>query len=139
MLSSAATAPRHREPTIFFFEGERPTRSERRSRLAGFRALLLGGVLIALLTVILHPATDRTGCSNYGGNGNGTAFSDDRWDLFYPLILLLWLSTVIVEQFLPSTRSGRGTGWTVARGFLAIMLTISTCCVAELKVLALCH
>ncbi|MBB2947577.1 hypothetical protein FB565_007348 [Actinoplanes lutulentus] len=43
-------------------------------------ALLVGGVLLTMLTVALQPATERRGCSNYGGNGNGTAFSDEIWD-----------------------------------------------------------
>ncbi|MDI6103646.1 hypothetical protein QLQ12_34040 [Actinoplanes sp. NEAU-A12] len=37
-----------REPTIFFFEGERAGLAKRRAPLAGFRALLVGGAGLVL-------------------------------------------------------------------------------------------
>ncbi|GAB3864071.1 hypothetical protein GCM10029963_73850 [Micromonospora andamanensis] len=142
MLSSAAPAPRTGElpgePTTFFFKSERAGLTKRRSPLAGFWALLVGGVLLTTLTVVLQPATDVRGCSNYGGNGNGTAFSDGIWDLYY-LLLLVWLLAVVVEQLLPITWNGRGAGLIVVRAFLAVMLVLIACCGVEIKLLALCH
>ncbi|GIE33757.1 hypothetical protein Ait01nite_068020 [Actinoplanes italicus] len=64
---------------------------------------MFGGALLLVLTVALQPALDTTGCSNYGGNGNGTAFSDGIWDLIYPGLLFSWMLAVLVEQFVPVT------------------------------------
>jgi hypothetical protein len=107
--------------------------------MAGFWALLVGGVLLALLTLVLQPATDVTGCSNYGGNGNGTAFSDGIWDLYYPLLLLIWLLAVIVEQLLPVTWNGRKAAPIIARALLAIMTALTASCCAAFQLLLLCH
>ncbi len=121
------------------FNGERAGLSKRRSALAGFRAVLGGGVLMTVLTVALQPATDVRGCSNYGGNGNGTAFSDEIWDLYYPLLLLGWLVAVIVEQLLPVTWNGRKGSSTIIRALLAVTIVVVAACGAELKLLGLCH
>ena len=131
------TAPR--EPTIFFFEGERAGLAERRAPLAGFWALLVGGALLAVLTVALRPITDVRDCSNYGGSGNASAFPDEIWDLYYPLVLLGWLSAVVVEQLLPVTWNGRRTGAIVARGLLAVAITVTASCCAGVQLLSLCH
>ncbi|MFI1994452.1 hypothetical protein [Actinoplanes sp. NPDC020271] len=139
MLGLAGRQPRSGEPTIFFFEGKRAGLSKRRSALAGFWALLCGGVLMTVLTVALQPATDVRGCSNYGGNGNGTAFSDGIWDLIYPLLLLGWLAAVIVEQLLPVTWNGRKAGSIIVRAVLAVATVVVISCGAELNLLALCH
>ena len=139
MLGSAARQPRFREPAIFFFKGERAGLSERRSGLAGFRAALGGGLLMTVLTIALQPATDVRGCSNYGGNGNGTAFSDGIWDLIYPLLLLGWLVAVIVEQLLPVTWDGRKASLIIVRAFLAVAMVAVISCGMELKLLVLCH
>ena len=139
MLGLAARPPRSGEPTIFFFKGERAGLSKRRSALAGFWAALCGGVLMTVLTVALQPATDVRGCSNYGGNGNGTAFSDSMWDLVYPLLLLGWLVAVIVEQLLPVTWDGRKASLIIVRAFLAVAMVAVISCGMELKLLVLCH
>ncbi|GIF05187.1 hypothetical protein [Actinoplanes siamensis] len=125
--------------TIFFFEGERAGLAKPRAPLAGFRALLVGAVLLTVLTVALRPATDVRDCPNYGGNGNASAFPDESWDLFYPLLLLAWLLTVVVEQLLPVTWNGRGAGLIVARGLLAVTVALTASCCAGLKLLLLCH
>ncbi|GLW29397.1 hypothetical protein [Actinoplanes regularis] len=130
---------RSRETTIFFFEGERAGLSKHRSPLAGFWALLVGGALLTVLTVALQPATDVRGCSNYGGNGNGTAFDDDSWDLLYHLLLLAWLLAVVVEQLLPVTWNGRKAGPIVARALLALMTAVAASCYVGFKLLLLCH
>ncbi|TWG09443.1 hypothetical protein, partial [Actinoplanes teichomyceticus] len=139
MLSSAAPTPRPREPTIFFFEGERAGLAKRRSPLAGFWALLVGGVLVTVLTVALRPATDVRDCPNYGGNGNASAFPDEIWDLYYPLILLGWLLAVVVEQLVPVTWNGRRAGPIVVRALLAVMIALTASCCAAVKLLTLCH
>ncbi|AEV85098.1 hypothetical protein ACWT_4074 [Actinoplanes sp. SE50] len=123
----------------FFFPGERAGLTKRPSRLTGFRALLAGGTLLTVLTLILQPATEVRGCSNYGGNGNGTAFADEGWDLTYHVLLLVWLLTVITEQLLPITWNGRMAGPVIARGVLAVTLTLIACCGIGLKLLILCH
>ena len=127
------------EPTIFFFEGERAGLAKRRSPLAGFWALLVGGVLLTMLTLGLRPATDVRDCPNYGGNGNASAFPNETWDLYYPLLLLGWLFTVVVEQLLPVTWNGRTTGLIVARALLAVTITLTASCCAGFKLLLLCH
>ena len=140
MLRSLDLDPRPEGPTIFFFAGagERAGLYKRRSALAGFRAVPVGGVLMMVLTVALQPATDVRGCSNYGGNGNGTAFSDGIWDFFYPLLLFSWLVAVIVEQLLPVIWNGREATSMIARAVLAVTIVVVAFCGAELKLLALC-
>jgi len=128
-----------REPTIFFSDDEVAGPPERRSPLAGFWALLVGGALLLVLTVALRPVTDVRDCSNYGASGNASAFSDDRWDLLYPLLLLGWLCAVVVEQLLPPTWSGRGAGSIVARGLLAVTIALIVSCGVGINLLALCH
>ncbi|MEU4625726.1 hypothetical protein AB0G04_37850 [Actinoplanes sp. NPDC023801] len=128
-----------REQTIFFFAGERAGLRKPRSALAGFRALLAGGALLTALTVVLRPALDVRGCSNYGGNGNGTAFHDQIWDLNYPLLLLVWMSSVVVEQLHPATWNGRRAGPIIARALLAVMIAVIVSCGAAFKLLLLCR
>ncbi|GAA4604359.1 hypothetical protein BJY16_004972 [Actinoplanes octamycinicus] len=128
-----------REPTIFFFEGERAGLSKPRTPLAGFWSLSVGAGLLTYLTMVLQPATTVRGCSNYGGNGNGTPFSDGIWDLVYLLLLLLWSTAVIVEQLLPVTWNGRRAGPILARALLAVTAVVVASCSVELKLLVLCH
>jgi hypothetical protein len=127
------------EPTIFFFEGERAGLAKPRSPLAGFWALLVGGALLTILTMALGPATDVRDCPNVGGNGNASAFPDERWDLLYPLLLLGWLSAVVVEQVLPVTGNGRRAWLIVARALLAVTVALTASCGAGVTLLALCH
>ncbi|GID91416.1 hypothetical protein ACFQFC_10535 [Amorphoplanes digitatis] len=139
MLASAAPTPHPRETTIFFFEGERAGLTKRRSPLAGYWALLVGGALIAVLTVALRPITDVRDCPNYGGSGNASAFPDEIWDLGYPLLLLGWLLSVVVEQLLPVTWNGREAGLIVVRALSAFMIAVIVSCGAAFKLLLLCH
>ena len=139
VLSLAAPIPRCREQTIFFFEGERAGLAKPRSPLAGFWALLVGGALLTVLTMVLQPATDVRDCPNYGGNGNASAFPHEVWDLYYPLLLLGWLSAVLAEQLLPVTWNGRGAGLIVARGLLAVTIALAASCGAGAGLLLLCR
>jgi hypothetical protein len=139
VLSSAAPPAQSREPTIFFFEGERAGLTKRRTPLAGFWALLAGGVLLTMLTLALQPITDVRDCSNYGGSGNASAFRDGSWDLLYPLLLLGWLLAVVVEQLLPVTWNGRKTGLVVVRALLAVTAALTASCCAGINLLLLCH
>ena len=128
-----------RETTIFFFEGERAGLTKRRSPLAGFWALLVGGALLTMLTVVLQPVTDVRDCSNYGGSGNASAFPNENWDLYYPLLLLGWLLSVVVEQLLPVTWNGREAGLIVVRALLAVTIALTASCGAGIQLLGLCH
>ncbi|MET8153592.1 hypothetical protein ACIBSW_06235 [Actinoplanes sp. NPDC049668] len=92
-----------------------------------------------MLTVALRPATDVRDCPNYGGSGNASAFSNEAWDLVYPLLLLGWLFAVVVEQLLPVTWNGREAGLTVVRALLAVTIALIVSCGAGIKLLALCH
>ncbi|GAB1640569.1 hypothetical protein [Krasilnikovia sp. MM14-A1259] len=131
------TAPRG--TTIFFFAGERAGLAKPRSPLAGFWALLVGGALLTMLTVALHPATDVRDCPNYGGSGNASAFPDGIWDLYYPLLLLVWLLAVVMEQLLPVTWNGRKAGLIIARALLAVLVALTASCGAVFTLLTLCH
>jgi hypothetical protein len=138
-VPSSARPHAIRRASIFFFEGERAGLTKPRAALAGFRALLFGGALLLILTVVLQPALDRRGCSNYGGNGNGTAFSDGIWDLIYPSLLFSWILSVLVEQFLPVTWNGRKAIVIIARALLALAAVVIVSCGAAFKLLLLCR
>jgi hypothetical protein len=92
-----------------------------------------------MLTVALRPATDVRDCPNYGGSGNASAFTNEIWDLFYPLLLLGWLCAVVVEQVLPVTWNGRKAGLIVARALLAVTIALTVSCGGGVKLLGLCH
>lgn len=92
-----------------------------------------------MLTVALRPITDVRDCLNYGGSGNASAFRDESWDLFYPLVLLLWLSAVIVEQLTPVTWNGRTAAPIVARALLAVTIAVIASCGAGSRLLLLCN
>lgn len=111
----------------------------RRSRLDGFWALLVGGALLTVLTVALQPVTDVRECPNYGGSGNASAFPDEIWDLYYPLLLLGWLLAVVVEQLLPISWNGRKPGLVVARALVAVMSALTASCCGGLNLLVLCR
>jgi hypothetical protein len=139
VLSSAAPTSRSREPAIFFFEGERDRRAERRHPLAGCWALLVGGGLLAVLTLALRPAVEFEDCPNYGGSGNASAFGDGIWDLVYLFLLFTWMAAVVTEQVLPITWRGRHAGLTIVRALLAVLAVVIVACGVEIKILALCH
>ncbi|MET7399422.1 hypothetical protein ABZS66_38665 [Dactylosporangium sp. NPDC005572] len=111
----------------------------RPSRLSGLWAFAVGGLLLVVLLVILHPATSQKDCSNYGANGNASAFSNPNgnasafskldWDIYLPLVTVGWLVLVIMEQVLPVTWRNRGRVDGAVRATAAIGLsTVGLCC-----------
>ena len=112
---------------------------ERPARLGGFRALLVGGGLIALLLVYLDPVTRVEDCPNYGGNGNASAFADAGWDGYLPLLMIFWISAVVVEQALPYTWRGRGRVAGAARVTAAVVLSLFAACFVTLPLEVVCH
>ncbi|WP_307797991.1 hypothetical protein [Actinoplanes flavus] len=109
------------------------------SPLSGFRMLIGGVAGFIVLLLILNPGYRQEDCSNYGGNGNGTLFDDERWDLFFLVAPLFWILLIIVEQALPWTWRGR-SGWEVtARGFGAVLLAVLLYCTLFMRLLVLCH
>ncbi|MFF5076022.1 hypothetical protein ACFY36_03150 [Actinoplanes sp. NPDC000266] len=96
-------------------------------------------MLLVVLTVVLQPITDVRDCRNYRASGNASAFPNEIWDLYYPVLLLFWLWVVIVEQLLPVTWNGRRTILVVARAFLAVLACLAASCGVGIKILGLCH
>jgi hypothetical protein len=92
-----------------------------------------------ILTVALQPVTDVRDCSNYGGSGNASAFSNEAWDLFYPALLAGWLLAILFEQLLPVTWNGRKALLIIARALLAITTALLIACSAGVKILLICH
>jgi hypothetical protein len=97
----------------------------------------VGGVLLIGLIVALHPATSLQGCSNYGGNGNASAFGDPVWDMYLSVLALGWIVATIVEQFLPVTR--RGAVDSIARGVAAVGTAVGVSCCGLGQLLIMCH
>lgn len=87
----------------------------------------------------LQPITDVRDCPNYGASGNASAFPDEIWDLYYPLLLAGWLIAVVTEQLLPPTWNGRTALPIIARALLAITIAVIIACYAGFKLLLLCH
>ncbi|MEV0902465.1 hypothetical protein [Actinoplanes sp. NPDC049802] len=113
--------------------------NRRPSPLSGFRVLLGGAAGFIALLLILSPGHQQEDCSNYGGNGNGTLFDDERWDLFFLVAPLFWIMLIVVEQLLPWTWRGR-SGWAVtARGLGAVLIAVLLSCTLMLRLLVLCH
>jgi hypothetical protein len=122
------------------FYAHRVTNRDRlASWLSGFWACLTGGVGIAVLLVVLDPAMRTESCSNYGGNGNASAFGDTDWDLWFPLVLLGWWALIVMEQVLPVTRRQRGGVEVAARGVWALALAVVGSCCLMLKLVTMCH
>ncbi len=89
------------------------------------------------LVVALDPVTSVTDCPNYGGSGNASAFNNEAWDLYLPLLALAWIAAVIVEQFLPYTR--RSPIDTTLRATAAISISIVASCCGVGQFLVVCH
>jgi hypothetical protein len=109
------------------------------SRFGGLWAFIVGGGLIAALLVFLDPVTRQQDCPNYGGNGNASAFTDANWDLYLPLVMIVWIVLVIGEQVLPATWRGRTRLNVAVRAGAAVMLSLSTSCCVILPLEAICH
>ena len=112
--------------------------SGRRSPLSGLWACLLGGAVVASVLVIRDPIMRFEDCSNYGGNGNASAF-DKPADLWFPLALLGWTALVILEQTLPVTWRHRSTMDIAVRAVSAVFLCSSISCCLFLRLAVACH
>jgi hypothetical protein len=106
---------------------------------SGFRILLLGGVLMIGLLIYLQPITDRTGCPNYGGNGNASAFADERWDAYFILGVPVWLVLISIEQLLPPTWRARSGAAVAARAIAALFAAVLGSCVILSPFLIMCR
>lgn len=111
----------------------------RGSTLSGLWALLVGGPLIVLLLLVLNPVVSREDCPNYGGNGNASAFTDDRWELFLPGLFLFWIILIVVEQALPATWRDRDRVEVATRAGFALFLAVSGSCCSSLGLSTVCR
>ncbi|GIF23712.1 hypothetical protein BJ973_004323 [Actinoplanes tereljensis] len=109
------------------------------TRLAGFWALLGGGVLVAVLTVALQPVVSQQDCSNYGASGNASAFADPAWDLRFPLVLLGWVALVVLEQALPFTWRRRRPAEVAGRAAAAVLAATTVGCCLGLTLGTVCR
>ncbi|MEV0611288.1 hypothetical protein AB0I61_33570 [Polymorphospora rubra] len=97
--------------------------------LAGFWSFVVGGPVLAAVIVALNPITSQEDCPNYGASGNASAFADPVWDLYLPLMALVWITFVFVEQILPVTRRHRSRSVRAARAVAALVLAVvGSCC-----------
>ncbi|MGW4941799.1 hypothetical protein ACWEOZ_09445 [Actinoplanes sp. NPDC004185] len=111
-----------------------------RSRpLAGLWALVVGGLLLAVLLVVLDPVTTQRDCPNHGGNGNASAFPSPIWDLLFPLLTLLWVSCVIAEQCLAETWQGHSRLEGAVRACVAVLGSIFTAFVTVVSFAVICR
>ncbi|MEV6304221.1 hypothetical protein AB0M02_32780 [Actinoplanes sp. NPDC051861] len=94
--------------------------------MKGFWALVTGGAGVLVLLLVLRPIVDQRDCPNFGAAGNASAFPDAAWDLRFPLVLLVWVALVIVEQVLPPRNAGR------ALAAISLVLVASCCLGASL-------
>ncbi|GAA2600211.1 hypothetical protein GCM10010399_33740 [Dactylosporangium fulvum] len=100
---------------------------------------LVGFAVIVLLLVTLDPVMRYEDCPNYGANGNASAFDNPDWDLYFPLVLLGWVSLVIVEQVLPVTWRHRSDTEIAIRALSAITASVTLSCCLFLKFAAVCR
>ncbi|MET7397058.1 hypothetical protein ABZS66_26590 [Dactylosporangium sp. NPDC005572] len=103
------------------------------NRLRGLWALIVGGALIVVLLVILDPITRHEDCPNYQANGNASAFGNDNWDLGFPLVLLVWMTAVVVEQAWSVTRRS------AFRAAVAVLLSVIGSCWLFATVAVVCR
>ncbi|MFI7209956.1 hypothetical protein [Micromonospora maritima] len=120
-------------------QGESDGGGRRPAWAGGFRALVGGGIAVAVALVILAPVLDPRDCPNYGGSGNASAFGDDRFDVGFLLMLLVWLAAVLVEQALPVAWRGRGAGEVALRAVAAVLLALTVACCLAARLLTVCH
>lgn len=102
--------------------------------MSGLWACIVGGVSLAALVVVLNPIRRPEDCPNYGAAGNASAFANEAWDLYLPLLTIGWLALVVVEQVLPVTWRGRRRldGTVRAAAALVVSATASFCLVLPL-------
>ncbi|BCJ69272.1 hypothetical protein [Polymorphospora rubra] len=97
--------------------------------LAGFWSFVVGGPALVAVIVALNPITSQEDCPNYGASGNASAFADPVWDLYLPLMALVWITFVAVEQILPVTRRHRTrAAWAVRAVAALVLAVVGSCC-----------
>ncbi|ROP28862.1 hypothetical protein [Couchioplanes caeruleus] len=109
------------------------------NRYSGLWALFTGGAVLALLLVILQPATTPAECPNYGAAGNASPFKDAAWDMWFPLLALGWVVLVLIEQVLPRTRRHRGGASGAARAAGVVMASVAGSCCLVGPFLVMCR
>jgi hypothetical protein len=101
--------------------------------------LLVGGPVIAAPLLILSPAVSPDDCSNYGGNGNASAYADGRSDFLLPGVFLGWIVLIAVEQTLPVTWRGHDRVEVAVRAGFALFLAVTGSCCLYLTLATVCH
>lgn len=86
--------------------------------------------------VALDPVTRPEDCPNYGGNGDGSVFHNAAWNVYLPLLALVWITATIAEQFLPFAR--RGSVDSIVRATAAISISIVASCCGVGQVITVC-
>jgi len=104
----------------------------RPSPVRGLWSFGAGGLFLAGLLVALDPITRPEDCPNYGGTGDGSVFADPAWNVFVPLLALIWIAATIVEQFLPFARRSRADSITRATAAIGISVIASCCGIGQL-------
>jgi hypothetical protein len=74
-----------------------------------------------------------------GGAGNASAFRDERWDLYLPLLCAAWIAAVLIEQFLPPARRGPEGLSRGVRALAAALVTVTASCCGVLPLTLICH
>ena len=125
------------------FSDERPAAeaTPRPLPLGGFWALIGGGVVMTVALALARPATTPEGCSNYGGNGNGSPFagSDSDWGFMLLLLDAVWLAFIVVEQLTPVAWRHRDRLSAVTRATTAVVAAGSLSCCGLLTLGTMCH
>jgi len=106
--------------------------------LGGFWALAGGGLVMIAALALARPATTPGGCSNYGGNGNGSPFAAD-WGFRLLLLDAVWLALIVVEQLTPVAWRHRDRVSAVTRAAIAVVTAGSLSCCGLLTLGTMCH
>ncbi|WP_426507026.1 hypothetical protein ACPPVO_53130 [Dactylosporangium sp. McL0621] len=105
-------------------------------RLRGLWACLAGLAGLVLLVLYLDPITDKHQCPNWGANGNASAFRDERWDVYLPLLVVVWIGAVLVEQVLPPARRSPARG---VRAVAAVVVAVVAGCCGGFPLIVMCR
>ncbi len=111
----------------------------RPSLLSGLWALLVGALGIVILLLVLQPVTAVEDCPNYLSAGSASAFSNQLWDFYFPVVMLGWIVLVIMEQVLPITWRNRSRLNGTLRAVAAVLAAIVGSCWVAGGLLAICN